>query len=90
MWVRRPSLPIPRFAGVTRTAEVPGTNPEGFRWSELVGAYHALGKVIEDKQLREAGQPREVYLNNPFETSPDKCETDLLWRISVPSSWEPS
>ncbi len=57
-------------------------------WSELVSAYHALWRLIEEHQLEPAGEPREVYLTNPLETPPEEWETELLWPISVAADWD--
>jgi effector-binding domain-containing protein len=54
---------------------------------DVGSAYEALAAAIEQHGIEPAGSPREVYRTNPVETSPDECETEVLWPVDVPASW---
>ncbi len=59
-------------------------------YEELPAAYEALAAGIEAEGIEPLSNPREVYLTNPEETSPERYETEVLWPVDVPRGWTPS
>jgi effector-binding domain-containing protein len=58
-------------------------------YDELAGAYRALAVMMYEQGIEPIGEPREVYLTNPEEASPDDYETEVLWPVDVPADWVP-
>ncbi len=56
---------------------------------QLPAAYRALSAAMEEQGIEPIAEPREVYITNPLETSPDACETEVLWPVDVPAGWVP-
>jgi effector-binding domain-containing protein len=59
-------------------------------YERLPAAYEALAAGMKEEGIEPLGDPREVYLTNPEETSPEKYETEVLWPVDVPVGWQPS
>jgi hypothetical protein len=48
---------------------------------QILGAYDALGRWIDDSDVRRAGSPAEVYLT-PREVAPDVVHLEVVWPVS--------
>ena len=59
-------------------------------YERLPAAYEALAAGMKEEGIEPLAEPREVYLTNPEETSPEKYETEVLWPVDVPAGWRPS
>jgi DNA-binding transcriptional MerR regulator len=48
---------------------------------QILGAYDALGRWIDDSGMCRAGSPAEVYLT-PREVAPDQVHLEVVWPVS--------
>jgi hypothetical protein len=48
---------------------------------QILGAYDALGRWIDDSHVRRAGSPAEVYLT-AREVAPDVVHLEVVWPVS--------
>jgi len=48
---------------------------------QILGAYDALGRWIDDSGMRRAGSPAEVYLT-PRDVAPDEVHLEVVWPVS--------
>jgi hypothetical protein len=51
---------------------------------QILGAYDALGRYIDDADLERAGSPAEVYLTprEVADTEPDRVHLEVVWPVS--------
>jgi effector-binding domain-containing protein len=59
-------------------------------YEELTEAYRALAVAMKEQGIEPAAEPREIYLTNPQDVSPDEYETEVLWPVDVPPDWQPA
>jgi effector-binding domain-containing protein len=57
--------------------------------AKVSGAYRALAVAMKEQGIEPIAEPREVYLTNPLETAPDRCETEVLWPVDSSADWQP-